>query len=178
MFYLSTRLLRYATPAALLLFMPLMDTQSAVIYHDFHSSICQIDYNETEKTLEIAISLFTEDLTYAIEKELGDKLQLETGEQDAFADPAISYYLNQHLQLKLNNKAVDWHWVGKEVLQDQVWCYLSIAHAKQVKRVWVANTVFMELFNDQINWVHLNVKGKKHSVALQQGSQSSSLLLN
>ncbi|MBK8473439.1 MAG: hypothetical protein IPL33_15555 [Sphingobacteriales bacterium] len=144
--------------------------------HDYHSSICQIDHNATEKTLEIAIGLFANDLRDAVIAATGDTINLDTGAApDPYADPAISYYLAQHFSLRINGKAVEWQWVGKEIAPDQVWCYVVVPQVRRVKQLEVTNTVLFELFDDQINWVHLKAAGKKGSLALQKGNASGNL---
>lgn len=142
--------------------------------HEYHNTICQIDYNTSDKTLEIAISLPIDDLENAILNATNDTIHLsENPEQQNVEDSILNHYINQHVQFKVNNQLANWQWIGKEIVQDRVWCYLEIQKIRQIKTLWVENTLLNELFSDQINWVYLQLKGKTKSVALQAGNSSN-----
>jgi hypothetical protein len=150
-------------------------TSNAVGLHEFHSSICQIDYNETNKTLEIAVSFFLDDIENALLKAYGDTLHLDTTMNEQ-TDQALANYLQQNLQFKVNNKPQKWQWIGKEITPNELWCYVEISKVRKVPQsLWVKNTLLLELFKDQVNWVQLAIKDKKKSVALQLGNTTGVL---
>ncbi len=138
--------------------------------HEFHLSLMEIDHNTEKKTLQIAVKLFTDDLTVALEKPGGVKLHIGTPNEPPKANELIANYLKQHVLLKVNGKDVVFNYLGKEAETDATWCYLEVQNVAKVQTLEVQNTLLLESFDDQTNMVNLKINGRKKSGLARKGS--------
>ncbi len=138
--------------------------------HEFHSSVTQVDYNDKNKSLEITVRLFTDDLCIALEKTGAPNLKLGTQAEPPSANEYLEKYLQKHLQFVVNGKPVQFKYLGKEAQLDATWCYIEIEKVSNLKKLEVENTVLLSDFEDQTNMVNLNINGRKKSGLARNGN--------
>ncbi|WP_317170471.1 DUF6702 family protein [Flammeovirga aprica] len=136
-------------------------------FHPIHLSVCEMNYNEETKGMEIAMKVFFDDLEDAIVLSGGPELHLFTEKEHPQSDEWILKYLQENLQLKINEKAVKLTWVGKETDEKRdiqsLWVYLEVQNIRKVKDLQVKNTILYDVHQDQRNMLHLKCNGKKVS---------------
>lgn len=137
--------------------------------HDFHTSVMQIDHNEKNRSLEITVRLFTDDLCLALENSGAPKMELGTQSELPSANEYIETYLKEHLSLTVNGKKVGYNYLGKEAQLDATWCYLEVEKVGNVKNLEIENSIMLREFDDQTNLVNLNIKGRKKSGMSRKG---------
>lgn len=138
--------------------------------HEFHLSLTEIDHNAEKKTLQIAVKLFTDDLTVALERSGKKKLNIGAQNEVPEANELIAAYLKQLLLLKVNGKQVAFDYLGKEAETDATWCYVEVKNVAKVQTLEVQNTLLIEAFDDQTNMVNLNINGRKKSGLARKGN--------
>ena len=138
--------------------------------HEFHLSLTEIDHNAEKKTLQIAVKLFTDDLTVALERSGKKKLNIGAQNEVPEANELIAAYLKQLLLLKVNGKQVAFDYLGKEAEKDATWCYVEVKNVAKVQTLEVQNTLLLEAFDDQTNMVNLNINGRKKSGLARKGN--------
>lgn len=138
--------------------------------HEFHLSLTEINHNAEKKTLQIAVKLFTDDLTVVLEKTGAPKLHIGTSNEPPKANELIAAYLKQHLLLKINGKEVVFDYLGKEAETDATWCYVEVKNVAKVQMLEVQNTLLIETFDDETNMVNLNINGRKKSGLARKGN--------
>ena len=146
--------------------------------HAFHVSKCQVEYNEGEQALQISLNLFIDDLEEALRRQGAGKLQLCTPREAPDAENHLQRYLRRHFIIRVNGKALDYTFIGKEISEDQaaVWCYLEITNVQKFRELSVTNNLLLEVFEDQKNIVSIAGPGKKQGVLLfQEGKETESL---
>jgi hypothetical protein len=142
--------------------------------HTFHTSLTRIDYNSEEKTAEITIQVFAHDLEKAIEKRAGKRVNLEKSPD---AIKLILAYLSDRFVLK--NKTGETKkltWVGKEQSADSVWLYVETQMPEGFSGAMLANSLFFELANDQVNLVTSRFDGRKTDLSFKPNDKPKSLL--
>ncbi|MCF8463335.1 MAG: hypothetical protein K9G41_00735 [Flavobacteriales bacterium] len=139
--------------------------------HEFHLSLTEINHNPDKKSLEIAVKLFTDDLTVAL-KQAGAPTQMELGTENEppEANEYIESYLKAHLKLVVNGKPIDFAYLGKEAELDATWCFVEVKDVKKVQSLQVENSFLIEAFDDQTNMVNLNINGRKKSGLSRKGN--------
>lgn len=153
--------MRKALPFFFLLFM-LNNTEA----HPFYVSVTQIDYKE--KTLQITLKIFIEDLEKALNTagkpslNLGEKSEIKESEQ------YIQEYLKGKFRVTINNTPQMYSYVGKEEENDAVWVYLEISTIENVNSLEVYNSIITEQYSEQTNLVHTNIDGTKKSLILNK----------
>ncbi|WP_156152340.1 DUF6702 family protein [Flammeovirga sp. OC4] len=136
-------------------------------FHPIHLSVCEVNYNKSTKGVEIALKVFFDDLEEGVIRNGGPQLHLFTDKEEVKSDEWILKYLQEKLQLKINDKDVTLHWVGKETDEKRdiqsLWIYLEVPNVKKVKDLEIKNTILCDVHQDQRNMLHLKCNGKKVS---------------
>lgn len=141
--------------------------------HAFHISKTDITHKTAEKSLQITMHIFIDDLELALEKQGHKKLFVGTEKEVAQAKTLIEQYLRANFLVSINGKNCVYQWVGKETSTDKqaLWIYLEATNIKEVKQISVENKVLTELFADQKNIVQVNVPAKKQGYFLLDRSK-------
>ncbi len=140
--------------------------------HAFHLSKTDMVFQPKEKTLQITMHLFIDDLEIALEKQGKKSLSIGTEKEKSGVNELIINYLQQNLYLTINNKKMPFSFVGKEPTTDRqaLWIYLEIKDLKNIKTLTVENKVLTEIHADQKNMVQIMVPSKKaNSFVLEKG---------
>lgn len=136
--------------------------------HDFYMTVSHIDHNEKTDGLEITIKLFTEDIEKALREEYGQQVFLDDEKRQGFVDSLLMDYLNYKMELVVNEQAVEFEFVGKEVEIESTWCYVEVENVPQVRQIEVRNELLTELFDSQTNLIHLNIAQEKRTMSLNR----------
>ncbi|RYY61104.1 MAG: hypothetical protein EOO05_07610 [Chitinophagaceae bacterium] len=132
-------------------------------FHPFHVSTTEINQNLADKTLEISCHIFTDDFETAISKEFGGKTDFSKESMKPLMDSLTRKYILNHLSLKVNNRGAALNYVGWERENEAVYVYLQVDGVSAVTQVEVVNTILYNLFDDQMNIVHVKVNGERKS---------------
>ena len=142
--------------------------------HAFHISKTDIVFQPTEKSMQITMHIFIDDLESAFEKQGVSKLFLGTEREKKEANNLIINYLQNNFSIQLNGKKTPYTWVGKETTKDKqaLWIYLEIKNIREVRNISVENRVLTEVFTDQKNIVQVNIPSKKQGYFLLTKSKT------
>jgi len=128
--------------------------------HDFHTSIARIDFNAKEKTLEVSIRVFTDDLESALSKDNGGQkfVVVNNDKNDAF----VEKYIRKHFAFISSKKQKkSFAYIGKEQEADATWIYVEVPMNEPFVGFSLQNDILHELFDDQINLVNISYPQKK-----------------
>ncbi len=131
--------------------------------HEFHFGKFEIEHNEENRSLEIAMYLFLDDLEEGITKQEGlEKLYLCTEKETQEATQEMIDYLSSNFVISHKEEKLPMQFIGKELSEDltAVWCYLEIDLPDHTDQISLSNSILMELFEDQKNLVRF--KSDKH----------------
>jgi hypothetical protein len=149
--------------------------------HDIHFSKSSIDYNQKSNTLQVVINVFTDDLELAIERS-HDKLDLEIGAdtQHESTDSLVADYSVNQIVFKINNKHVDFNFIGFEYDYDICYLYLEsdTLSIEQFDEILLGVKLFFEVYDDQENVVDLNTPFSEDNFILKKNSPSILMKVN
>lgn len=151
---------------------------SNVVGHPFYVSVCTIDFNSENRALEIAVKIFTDDFEFALEETTDKKLFLGTPKEPEEADKLIARYLEDHLKISLNDSAIEFNYLGKEVEIDATWCYIesqAMPSSTLQGTITVTNRILLGSFEGQSNIVHINAGDTKKSLILNRMQTTDSV---
>ena len=142
--------------------------------HDFHTSIARVDYNAKEKSFEVSIRVFTDDLEKALSKDNGgQKFVVINNDKN---DPFIEKYIRKHFALLTANKQKkNYNYLGKEQEADATWIYVEVPTQESISGFAIQNSIMHDLFDDQINLVNLNYQGQKKSYIFKKDQATLTL---
>jgi hypothetical protein len=135
--------------------------------HPVHMSVTEINYSEKDKALQITSRIFIDDLELSIRREIKDEdLDLLNPGKGKTTDQLVSAYLAKHLKVKVDGKPVVQKYLGSEVEDVAIICYIEIPSIKKLKTIETLNDVIQETHADQSNLVHVTYKEKLKSLRL------------
>lgn len=141
-----------------------------------HVSVTEIAYDEKDKELEIVSRIFIDDLEASIrEAKSKPELNLLSPGTDTSTDKLVSEYLLARFKVKLDGKEQKAVYLGHEIENEAILCYVQVPNVKKWKTIEVVNTVVTELYDDQSNLVHVTVRGNVKSLRLMQDNPSGKL---
>lgn len=143
--------------------------------HPFHVSVCQVDHNPQTQALEITFRIFTDDLEEALAAQGAQRLFLGDARESQAVDRYLCNYLNHAVLFVVNGDTANFRYVGRETETDITWCYVEIHKIAQVKKISVTSRLLQEIFEDQINLVHIKADGKLKSLQLRRGQATGTL---
>lgn len=123
--------------------------------HPFHISTTEINLNAKEKMLEVSCRIFTDDFEDALAKSYKTKIDLLSQPLHKQMDALVKKYILSHLQLNANNKPLALNYVGFEQDNEAINIYLEANNISALKKLETTNTIFYELFEDQIQIIHV-----------------------
>lgn len=135
--------------------------------HPFYVSICQVDFNKTNHTLEISVKIFADDLLLGLKNSGANKIYLGEKRESPETDRFIFEYLKSNLKFKVNGKTVNFSFLGKEMETDVVWSYLEIEGVLELNEIEIECKILTEVLDSQSNIIQIN-----------DGNGIKSLLLN
>ena len=135
--------------------------------HPVHISVTEIDYSEKDKALQITSRIYIDDLELAIQKDLNQpELDIMAPKNGSTTDKLVTAYLNKHLRVKLDGKYQKLNYLGHEVEEAAIICYIEIENVKKVKSMEVFDDVITSIHSDQSNLVHVTYKSPVKSTRL------------
>lgn len=143
-------------------------------FHDYHVSLTQLQHNVGEKTIEISMRVFTDDLETALSRANGNKKLIITNEDRN--GEFLKRYLLGHFQIKDGKKQIlNFTYLGKEQEVEATWIYLEIPGVSTLSGATLKNDVLMEVFDDQVNMVNFKSESGKKTYLFKKGSYQHNL---
>lgn len=135
--------------------------------HPLYITVTEINYNATDKNLEISCKIFTDDFENALSALHHAKVDLAAPKDRAVAEKQVFDYLRSNLSIKLDGKLVSPEFVGYEKETDATWSYLQVPNtAKAPKTIEITNSLLYDAYDKQINLMHVSVGGTRKSSRL------------
>jgi hypothetical protein len=138
--------------------------------HKYHTSVTRVEYNQSERSAEITIQTFTDDLRDVLTKRAGKTVRLEAGKA---TDRMVFDYLRSAFELK-DSAALqsELQWVGMEIKGETVWLYALAKMPSGMAKATLRNAFLFDLFDDQVNIVNVLHDGQKSSLVFKRGDGS------
>ena len=133
--------------------------------HKFYVSVNQIDFVPKKKALEITSRIFIDDIDLALEKKYNKKYYLGTSKETAESIDFLKKYLKEKFTIKVNGQPKEIIFLGKEIEDNVLICYLTVKDVEKVTSLEIKDTVLMELYQQQ-HIFHTIILGNKQSLLL------------
>jgi hypothetical protein len=161
---------RYALAARTVRFVPIVLLALALAVpvhaHKFHASLTEVEYDAADRTLEIAVRLFPDDLEAALARRSGRRIAIDA----EGADRRMLEYLRDTLVITgPRGEAYELSWVGMEATVGTVWVYLQAGAPAGLAGGRIRNEMFLELFDDQVNTVNVKDGSRRATIVLKAG---------
>ena len=141
--------------------------------HPLHRATVEIDHNAGDKTLEITCKTFWDDFESILSKKNGSKVDLVSGKDTAGNNKKIFEYIKSHLQITIDGKPVQMSFVGYEKEDVVVYSYLQVDNISSIKKVSIVNSIMHDMFDDQVEIIHMIVNGNRKSTKLDYPAKNA-----
>lgn len=145
------------------------------LFHPLHLSVCEITHNSVANSLEITQRIFADDLEDALRNRFGRKVDVYKPDDPETLSEMIGDYVQQNFRISLDGRPIQLNYLGYETEEDAIWVYLEVPKVKNFKKISVRNTVFFEMFDDQLNLMNINKEGSIRSLKLEPDQEQGSL---
>jgi hypothetical protein len=143
--------------------------------HPLHVSVTDIVHDEKERELEIIMRIFTDDLEASIRAQRNrPDLDLLNPAQST-TDELVKDYVLQRFSVSLDGKKQVLNFLGTQVEDDALLCYIQVRAVKKWKTIEVHNNIITEVYDDQSNLVHVTVGEKVRSLRLMKNNPSGKI---
>lgn len=138
-----------------------------VAAHKYYVSLAQAEYNDQTKTLEIAVRVFADDLELALTRAEKRAVYLD---KTTDVSTLILAYLQTRFEIQ-NGKGETqkFKWIGIETKVDAVWIYIETPMPEGLTGARARNTLFFELYPEQLNTVNFKAGTKRFDFAWKSG---------
>ncbi len=142
--------------------------------HPFYVSVSEIHENAKEKILEITCKIFTDDFEKDLRKDFKTHVDLLNKADKPAMDQLVDKYIKTHLRISVDNKPCLLSYVGYEQDEEAVECYFQVNDIRVNKTVAVNDNILFDYKPEQVNIVHVTVRGTRKSTQLVNPDSSVS----
>lgn len=148
------------------IFLAFVTSFSAKSVHPYHVGSVEFNYNTKSQTFEVTGKFFLDDLENALNKKYGKSIRFNDPKYKAEINKELQDYCENYLKLKINNQFLTFNFVGFEENQESVDIYLESKATVKPEKVETSVSLLYNLFDDQINIIHVIIDGVRKSSKL------------
>jgi hypothetical protein len=138
----------------------------AKMKHPYHVGSVEINYNSKSKTFEVTGRFFLDDLENALSRKYGKPFHFSDDKYKTQLNEALKNYAAEYFKLKADNTFLKVNYIGYEEDSESVNVFLESEALNPPKKIEAAVSFLYNLFDDQMNIVHIIVKGERKSEKL------------
>jgi len=144
--------------------------------HEEYYSITNIQYKENEKTLQITMRFFTNDMEIALQKFYGKSFELNTDREIAQANELIEEYIKQKFNLTIDGTLINYDWIGKEFEKDSIYLYFEVKNVEPFQSIEIRNACLIDAFPSQENIVKFKAFETYKSLVLNKQKDTEAII--
>lgn len=139
----------------------------AAAAHKFYTSLARVEYNASEKSVEVTLRVFADDLELALRRRAGREVNLDRTKD---ADQLVLAYLRDAFEIKNSDgEAKALKWVGMELRAGVAWLYVEAEMPEGLAGARLRDQLFFELFDEQVNTVSVRYRGASGDLVFVRG---------
>ena len=129
---------------------------------DFYTSITKVEYVSSAKVIKISTKVNAEHIQQALGKKIGS----------SDFNSALSAYIQSNIKISVNDTPYNIVYSSSNQEGNVIWIYYEVQNIENVSSVSVKNTLLMDKFPDQQNFVNLVIDGNRKSFVCKKGAES------
>lgn len=143
--------------------------------HKYYVSVTEIKFAEQKQELQISMRFFIDDIESVMNQRFDKEFLLSTNKELNDADNYLKLYIDQKFQIKINGKTISAKFLGKEYENDVVYFYLIAEEISSVSVIEVTSAMLYEKFEDQENYIQLNINDQRNTFILTKRNDKEML---
>lgn len=157
---------------AKLIFIFLLLPLFAFTAHKFYISLIKVEYKPSKETIQVTMRIFIDDLQKVINETNNLEIELGVNNEVNNSNELISKYIDSNFTIKINDKILDYEYLGKEYKNDLVYLYLQLENIKAIHTIEITDTMLMDYFPAQKNIIKLIINDVKKTFLLTEKETS------
>lgn len=137
------------------------------LLHPFYVSKIELNHNTKDKTIEVSVRVFTDDMELTLQKIGNTSVNLNSPKNIEVIDKLINKYISEHLKITIDNKATTLNYLGFEINKESVWMYFEIPHIDKLNTIGISCKILYDYKKDQINIFQVKANGNDKSYKLE-----------
>ena len=131
------------------------------------------DWKPSEKKLEIAVRLFSDDLEKAIAAGCRCKCDLASKENEEAMNKLLADYIRKNLRILKGKQIVPLHFIGREKEEESTWSYFEVSGDFSTA-LEVENTLLFSTQDKQVNLIRFRKPGNDKTIQLRNPDSRAS----
>lgn len=150
------------------------------VAHAFYVSVYGVSFDVDRQEVKIVCKVFTNDLEDAVKKENAIRALSINSASDQKTRGKIVNYIVQKTKITLNNKPKmlvfdKFSWEGDGITETTL-CHFIIKNVSSVKTFGIDTNLLTELYDDQVNIVHVRIGGTRKALNLDKRVKQGKLV--
>ncbi len=134
--------------------------------HKYYFSLTEVNIDTKKHSMDVSCKLFMDDLELELNKLSTKKIDLSMSVKNKEVEELLFTYLNKNFKINVGGKLQNSKFVGYEIENDAVWCYMETANFKGKGTVSIMNTLLYDSFPEQSNLMNVKWDGNNKSMKL------------
>jgi hypothetical protein len=123
---------------------------SSLQAHPVHVALTSIEYDGTKEMFDVSFKIFWDDLERVIATKYKVTLKLTNEKENPQEKEYLDRYIRENFRLVVNDGSpAEPVYEGKKISDKAIWLTFHIPCREKVKKVYIYNTVMMDMFCDQ-----------------------------
>lgn len=144
--------------------------------HPYFVSVTEMEYNATDRSVEISCKIFTDDFEKTLRSTYHTKIDLLHPNNKAAMEIIVHDYIKNHVQIMVNEKQLQLQFLGYEQQQEGIVSFYQATNIEAVKKIDITNTILYSYSPMQINIMHAIVGGQRQSTKLTYPEKTTAFL--
>lgn len=144
-----------------------------IIAHPFHVSVCDIEFKKEAKAIQVSQRIFLDDLELTLNNRFEASFVIDDIATTSILDSLVSTYMEEHFKIHVDGKIQQGNFLGSEIEEDALWCYIEFEGVRKIKSIEITSTVLLESFEDQANIIHFKANEFEKSTKLDRLKHST-----
>ncbi len=145
--------------------------------HKYYVSVTTIEHVKEKKEVQIISRIFIDDLETALQARYNQPISFDKTNTKTLK-VYVEKYLTQKFQIEINQKQTPFVFLGYELEDGMVLCYLEIDKIKKIKTIKTTTTILQEIYPEQENIVRFKMNNQNKSFLLHKENPNTLLNFN
>ena len=146
--------------------------------HPVHLSVTNIEYNKSEKRIDISIRLFKDDFETILANNNDQEINLNKKNENKNTNLFITKYITDNLKFKINgNHIKERKFIFKERRMEDItmWLTFEIKFKNVINTIEITNTLMTDLYRDQKNMLIFTYNNKQSAIEFTRKKTTNTL---
>ncbi|MFN7014244.1 MAG: DUF6702 family protein [Bacteroidia bacterium] len=132
--------------------------------HPYYVSVSEVRIDIAAKSVNVSCKLFTDDLQDALYRIY--KTPIDLSKQNDNQTKMLESYIKERFKLTIGGKAIPLLFIGYEIEEEAVWCFLEFNKIESFGKVIIANNLLYDFLPEQTNLIHCYYNSQRKSYKL------------